>query len=66
MNTNLLRVAELSGFILSNDKQSIDWNNNYDEQLATFAAFAKQLDSTFVFVCESCAKKLSILDIEEV
>ena len=37
MDKQLLELAELAGFILTDDKTGIDWASDYDEYLPKFA-----------------------------
>jgi hypothetical protein len=59
---NILKLAELAGFILTDDKTGIDWASDYDEYLPKFAMLVKATDKDYVLVCEQCAKKLNILE----
>jgi hypothetical protein len=58
----LLKLAELAGFILTDDKTGIDWASNYDDCLFKFAKLVKAIDKDYVLVCEKCAKELNILE----
>ena len=62
MDKQLLELAELAGFILTDDKTKIDWSSDYDEYLPKFAMLVKATDKDYVLVCEQCAKKLNILE----
>jgi hypothetical protein len=48
---DILKLAELAGFILTDDKTKIDWSSNYDDCLFKFAKLVKATD-----------KELNILD----
>ena len=37
MDKQLLELAELAGFVLTDDRTSIDWSSNYDDCLIKFA-----------------------------
>ena len=62
MDKKLLELAELAGFILTDDKTGIDWASDYDEFLPKFAMLVKATDKDYVLVCEKCAKELNILE----
>jgi hypothetical protein len=62
MDKKLLELAELAGFILTDDKTGIDWASDYDEYLPKFAKLVKATDEDYVLVCEQCAKELNILE----
>jgi hypothetical protein len=62
MDKQLLELAEVAGFILTDDKTKIDWSSDYDDCLFKFAKLVKATDEDYVLVCEQCAKKLNILE----
>ena len=43
---NILKLAELAGFILTDDKTGIDWSSDYDGCLIKFAMLLKAKDGT--------------------
>ena len=59
---DIIKLAELAGFILTDDKTRIDWSSNYDDCLFKFAKLVKAIDKDYVLVCEQCAKELNILE----
>jgi hypothetical protein len=62
MNKQLLELAELAGFILTDDKTGIDWSSDYDDCLFKFAILIKATDKDYVLICEKRAKELNILE----
>jgi hypothetical protein len=62
MDKQLLELAELAGFILTDDETGIDWASDYDEYLPKFAMLVKATHKDYVLVCEQCAKELNILE----
>jgi len=44
MDKKLLELAELAGFILTDDKTGIDWSSDYDDCLIKFARLIKAGD----------------------
>ena len=41
---DILKLAELAGFILTDDKTKIDWSSDYDDCLFKFAKLVKATD----------------------
>jgi hypothetical protein len=46
MDKKLLELAELAGFILTDDKTGIDWSSDYDDCLIKFAKLLGAKDGT--------------------
>jgi hypothetical protein len=44
MDKKLLELAELAGFILTDDKTGIDWSSDYDDCLVKFAMLLRAKD----------------------
>jgi hypothetical protein len=59
--SKLLELAEIAGFILTDDKTGVDWASNYDEALVKFALLAKASDKDYVLLCEQCAKDIGAI-----
>jgi hypothetical protein len=62
MDKQLLELAELAGFILTDDKTGIDWSSDYDDCLFKFAMLVKATNKDYVLLCKQCAKELNILE----
>jgi len=62
MDKQLLELAELAGFILTDDKTRIDWSSDYDDCLFKFAMLVKATNKDYVLLCKQCAKELNILE----
>jgi hypothetical protein len=62
MDKQLLELAELAGFILTDDKTRIDWSSDYDDCLFKFAMLIKATNKDYVLLCKQCAKELNILE----
>jgi hypothetical protein len=59
---DIIKLAELAGFILTDDKTKIDWSSDYDDCLFKFAMLVKATNKDYVLLCKQCAKELTILE----
>ena len=59
---DIIKLAELAGFILKDDQTRVDWSSDYDDCLFKFAMLVKATNKDYVLLCKQCAKELNILE----